>query len=300
MMEENCRLFCSDKVVNNEECYMIGRDENNNEKYEMEETYTYHVPHKEFSSENNLDKYIDIVESYRCEECNIWFNLKSTMNMHNTIVHNGGKGFTCAVCGKCFSQKKTFELHHLTHVKEKLFKCLICSRGFKRFANMKRHSLTHTQEKNFLCEFCGKGFYSKPSLKEHYTAHNRENPYQCSLCNTLFKTVFELDMHKRVCCSETSKQTDSSMKDVMERKTLKENNTIFDTSQCKSASKQDACKTNVLKESGKIPVECQSCNKMFRMSSELKEHERIHTTEKLLKTCLEMKNNVINLLPALI
>lgn len=350
-----CRIFCSDKIVNDEteipqkpiihtplpaeQCIIIS-----NQYYANGGTLIYHVPQKDFTVEsiigNNNDSNLRIKESTKCEECGIWFNLGSTLRLHNTIVHNGGKGFHCDVCSKVFTQKQIFEAHRLSHTEEKLFKCTICSRGFKRLANMKRHAMTHGQEKDFFCEFCGKGFYFKESLKKHHTTHNRERPYQCRDCNYLCKTLFELDAHKKVHTEEKNDKTDVSMNDVLNK--TKDNSADDKVANyqcliCKEKffdkhtlndhymehtgsvennisnvdNKKDSITVGVIKsiryrevelskQGSSIPVECESCKQIFRTANELKEHERIHTSDNILKTCLDMKNEVINLLPTLL
>ncbi len=106
--------------------------------------------------------------------------------------------FECSICGKCFSQKGSLDIHTRVHAGEKPFECLICGKCFSLKISLDGHTRIHTGEKPFECSICGKSFSLKTNLDAHNRIHTGEKPFECTICCKWFRQKSSLKVHSRI------------------------------------------------------------------------------------------------------
>ncbi|XP_073538508.1 uncharacterized protein [Phyllobates terribilis] len=163
-------------------------------------------------------------KQFSCTECGKCFDQKTNLVIHQGIhtsdtafsssecakpseksklvteheINTGKKPFSCAACGKCFTQKVNLFAHQRIHTGEKPFSCAECGKCFKWKKSFVRHQIIHTGEKPFPCAECGKCFTQKANLFAHQKIHRGEKPFSCSECGECFKWKSNLVTHQRI------------------------------------------------------------------------------------------------------
>jgi hypothetical protein len=122
---------------------------------------------------------------YICSNANCNFIVKDKKNISTMFYHmkkhEGKLPYECAVCSKDFMQKKSLEIHKLTHTEQKdLYKCPF--KGCSYETIQKGNRITHCMRKHFIdevdtisddlscnlsCKVCKKDFPSLPSFYYH-------------------------------------------------------------------------------------------------------------------------------------
>ncbi|XP_071058359.1 zinc finger protein 883-like [Pseudochaenichthys georgianus] len=81
---------------------------------------------------------------------------------------------------------------------EKPFSCSVCKKYFSHRRSLKHHVRNHTGEKPYSCSFCKKYFTQSGDLNRHMRVHTGEKPYSCSDCNKRFTQSYLVKTHKCV------------------------------------------------------------------------------------------------------
>ncbi|XP_029908561.1 transcription factor IIIA-like [Myripristis murdjan] len=205
-------------------------------------------------------------------DCPAAYNKQWKLDAH-MCKHTGVKPYTCesAGCGKSFCSQYHLARHELTHSGVKPFLCTAggCTEAFTTNSNLKRHiSRTHTQEqKKYVCkvEGCGITFRKNKQLKSHMCEqHTLLPPYQCTFegCQMRFTFPSKLKRHEKVhrgypCKEEGCAFTAKTWTEYLKHR----------------------------KELHRAVLTCDRCNKVFRDSWALQQHQQVHSETRVVLKC---------------
>ena len=102
------------------------------------------------------------------------------------------------MCEKCFTAKRSLQIHERTHTKEKPYQCKSCDVCLTRKGTVRVHERNHTKEKPYQCETCDMWFTLKRDLQVHKKSHIIEKPYQCKACDKCFTQKGTLQRHEKL------------------------------------------------------------------------------------------------------
>lgn len=135
------------------------------------------------------------MNKHQCDECGKTYKYRAQLKKH-IMKHRGlDVRFTCSICNKIVTSKKSFSDHMKIHTGEKSSVCDICGKAFTVEKYLTVHRRTHTGEKPYTCDICGKSFSQRVSLVIHNRYHTGERPYKCQLCSKAFVTNTLLTLH---------------------------------------------------------------------------------------------------------
>ncbi|CAL4166398.1 unnamed protein product [Meganyctiphanes norvegica] len=145
---------------------------------------------------------------------------------------------------------------------EKPFKCSHCEKPFAQSADLEKHIKTHSKEK----------------LSDH---DGVQKPFKCSVCNTVLETRSALNTHMKI-----HTRHEGNYAEFVEANDPQDDDHIEDgadsTSDSEGSGSSDS-QTNSHKKyqcSGEKPFKCSHCNRTFAQKAYLKNHIKIHSTEK--------------------
>ncbi|KAI1903114.1 hypothetical protein AGOR_G00023870 [Albula goreensis] len=212
-------------------------------------------------------------KTYICSfsDCTASYNKPWKLEVH-LCKHTGLKPFPCERegCDKSFCTKYHLARHEFSHSGEKPFRCTAegCSEAFTTNANMKKHFGRKHQniEKLYTCNFegCGKVFKKNNQLKSHEYEHTKLLPFMCPFegCERRFPVTSKLKRHEKVhqgypCKEEGCSFIGKTWTDYQRHK----------------------------KEKHRVLLQCDQCNKVFRDSWFLKQHQRVHDGQRQVLKC---------------
>ncbi|KAJ8347887.1 hypothetical protein SKAU_G00264760 [Synaphobranchus kaupii] len=225
-------------------------------------------------------------------ECGASYNKLWKLDAH-LCKHTGLKPFQCERedCDKSFCTKYHLARHELSHSGDKPYRCTAegCLEVFTTNSNMKRHLARKHQnkEKTYTCEYegCGKVFKKNSLLRSHEYEHTNILPYKCHFegCERSFSVASKLKRHGK----------------VHEGYPCKEEG-------CSFLGKTWTEYQKHRKEMHRAQLQCDNCSKVFRDSWFLKQHQRVHESERQVfkcpregcqrtyTTCFNLQNHIIS------
>ncbi|XP_055906998.1 zinc finger protein OZF [Eupeodes corollae] len=120
----------------------------------------------------------------QCVECGAKLRNKEALSAH-MMRHKNILPFECDKCDKKFSLRTSLRMHQqIVHIATTKFKCDICGKVFNRNSSLKTHSLSHSNEREYTCSKCSRHFIDRKSLLRHSRIHDVKSKYKCTLCDT--------------------------------------------------------------------------------------------------------------------
>ncbi|XP_062309651.1 general transcription factor IIIAa isoform X2 [Osmerus eperlanus] len=214
------------------------------------------------------------LRSFICSfpDCQAIYNKQWKLEAH-MCKHTGVKPFVCdrEGCGRSFCTKYHLARHELTHSGERPFRCTLdgCTNGFTTNANLQKHiSRIHNQEqKQYVCVFegCGKIFKKNKQLKSHQCEEHTLLPlYQCSFegCLKRFSFPNKLKRHEKVHRGNPCVEQE-----------------------CSFIGRTWTEYTKHRRESHRVLLPCNKCNKVFRDTWFLEQHQQVHSEVRQVLKC---------------
>ena len=118
-----------------------------------------------------------------------------------------------------------------------------------------------------ICDNCGKQFKAANVMKQHQVIHTGENLFQCKICDKSFTQSGTLQRHK-------------------------ESHKTFPCSQCAKSFELEV-ELNIHQQE----LICQTCGKHFRIPTDLKKHQIIHTGKNNLFPVTDVRNHIQRTVP---
>ncbi|KAM3623161.1 uncharacterized protein V6R79_007807 [Siganus canaliculatus] len=214
------------------------------------------------------------IKRYICSfpDCPAAYNKQWKLDAH-LCKHTGVKPYTCNQdgCGKSFARPYHLARHELSHSNLKRFPCTEdgCQETFSTSTNRSRHmNRFHTQEhKKYVCKFegCGLEFRKNKQLKSHMCEQHTElPPYQCTYegCEMRFTFPSKLKRHEKVhrgypCKEEGCSFTGKTWTEYVKHR----------------------------REQHRLILKCEQCSKVFRDSWFLRQHQRVHSDQRMVFIC---------------
>ncbi|XP_018598319.2 oocyte zinc finger protein XlCOF6-like [Scleropages formosus] len=210
---------------------------------------------------------------FTCADCGKSFSQRHTLKTHQT-VHSVEKPFCCSFCGKGFTVKHSLTVHQRIHTGEKPYSCVTCGKTFSQASHRKIHCRVHTGERPFTCDTCGKSFRDGRGLKEHQVVHTGEKAFKCEKCGKCFSLAVNLRRHHRIHTGEKPYSCDICGKRFSQASNVKAH---------KRTHSAEKSSTGEEPYPGERPYSCSTCGKSFSHPNSLKTHQLNHTGEKPFK-----------------
>ena len=215
------------------------------------------------SSKELIDEHMkihDVKIMHCCEDCNEEFSVMRLKKNHNVICI---KKMICKYCDLMLDSKGKKRQHEQKHC-DILFGqiCEFCGEKFKHYGTLDQHIKTRhmSLEKVFECALCPKKFALKAKLSFHMkSVHTSLRAYLCEDCGADFKNPASLRHHRvrkhQPCGSKRECHVCNKMIPVY------------------SMSKH-------MHTHKAYTIKCPHCDKMFKNTSTLKQHIKIHEDQR--------------------
>lgn len=189
-----------------------------------------------------------------CKVCGVWYRNLGSLIKHTWSHLNEPQG-VCGVCEEHFESVEELKGHLRNH--QKTHDCSYCGKSFFSIVGLNNHTYLHTGDRPFKCKMCSKTFAHMSGLSAHRWVHVEEKPHKCDICPKSFGLKAQLKAHSKVHTGKDRYFCNVCGKSVCDLRSLTRHR---------------------LTHSGERPYGCQICGKRFKLSSNLKSHEKIHTT----------------------
>ncbi|XP_043278452.1 uncharacterized protein [Venturia canescens] len=216
-----------------------------------------------FSLRDVLEEHLkshDYKLMYWCEDCHLEFPTVKTKRAHNAECINK---LTCRYCQIVLDSKGKKRQHEQKHVDNMYGQmCDVCGEKFKHQATLDQHFKTQhmTWEKIYQCTKCPKKFAFKQKLTFHMkSVHTTLRAWLCEDCGADFKNPASLRHHR-----------------------IRKHHPTGNKRECQVCHKLVPfySLSKHMYTHKAYTIQCPHCDKMFKNSSTLKQHVRIHEDQR--------------------
>ena len=174
----------------------------------------------------------------------------------------GGRVYTCITCNKMFDRPYRLQRHMLIHDPNRpRVNCQLCDRSFTRADSLENHiKCMHSGNRPYTCHYpmCQKSFPTQSSLISHLKVHTNGKPYKCLECEESFTLLYEYKQHVRDMHADT------------------------EDLRCPECYKVFPDVDHLEKHRNiEHRLECEICGKTFTRLTNLQQHVRIHSGDKV-------------------
>uniref|UniRef100_A0A1A8UJ63 C2H2-type domain-containing protein n=1 Tax=Nothobranchius furzeri TaxID=105023 RepID=A0A1A8UJ63_NOTFU len=140
------------------------------------------------------------------------------------------------------------------------------------------------------CPVCGETFTSVLSLNEHVAAHSGEKPHLCEVCHATFALKESLEDHQRLhepghTCPTCQKVFGLEVQ-LKAHLTSHHKRKLFLCGVCgRFMCDKRSLSRHKMTHSAERPHSCQTCGRGFKLSTTLRQHEKIHTNRQKTYLC---------------
>lgn len=116
---------------------------------------------------------------FPCSYCTRLFPTKTARNNHHYMAHKDNStepNFKCDKCNIFFEMKEELRIHSFIHFNGEIRTCLDCNQIFKSNRLLKIHMQKHEATKSFQCTTCGDYFTFKTGLAKHIRMNRCKGP----------------------------------------------------------------------------------------------------------------------------
>ena len=202
----------------------------------------------------------DFKLSYYCEDCNTEFVSAKAKRSHNVRCLSK---LICKYCNTLLDSKGKKRQHEQKHIDNMYGQlCDVCGEKFKHQGTLDQHFKTQHMiwDKIYQCPKCPKKFAFKQKLSFHVkSVHTTMRAYLCEDCGADFKNPASLRHHRIRKHHPTSNKRECSVCGKMVP--------FYSLSKHMYTHKA-------------YTIQCPHCDKMFKNSSTLKQHLRIHEDQR--------------------
>lgn len=216
-----------------------------------------------FTSKDKLEDHVkchDFKILHFCEDCGEEFSTNKARRNHNVIC---AKKLVCRYCTVGLESKGKKRQHEQKHCDNMFGQlCDICGEKFKHQGTLDQHIKTRHMdwEKIFQCPKCPKKFAFKTKLSFHLkSVHTSVRAYLCEDCGADFKNPASLRHHR-----------------------IRKHQPIGNKRQCSVCNKMVPfySLSKHMHTHKEYSIKCPYCDKMFKNTSTLKQHTRIHEDQR--------------------